>query len=847
LPNKHTWGVYMSRAVFLVTLVGVATLLGIGAHRLLTGTEERLAAEQFESISESALKVALTNSQRQKSGVVTLATIVEQSLPEAERWPLVHVNGYREMAQKVIETSSAWHMGFIPLVQVDRLAEFEDYAFNTVMKGDAITNRVWGMDENGQKYNETDGSTYWGSAHRIFTPFYQHSHSDVLFLMNWHSIEARGRLVDEMIECSELRAREMRDNAGNNDFSPRDCSVSTEIVDLYFRPIVEEPAVVVAQPIYPANDPTVMSGLVASATVWDRTFEGVFSSEVSGVDLVLSTDTQAFTYEVHNGIAILRGSGDLHDPDFDEYAHLVILSEPGNHSISSPRYTLTAYPSEDFFAIYKTNNPVIASIGAVCIIMFTSVLFFFYDFLVRTEFNHKESVSRARGQFVRFISHEVRTPLNAVCMGLQLLHDEVTNSSKGFSSQEDRDSSYSGSNLEERQKEHNQVLKQIRDLGQDILTNAQGAVEVLNDLLNYDKVESGTLHLELSVLPIFELVERTFAEFRQPARLKKIELTLDCESQRAETVASTDESPFAHIDLKAIGDSVRVTQVLRNLISNSLKFTPEGGKVCITTALEKTGQNKPAQSIRLYSGEEVNHPQGGVLRIEVMDTGAGMTANQLKNLFKEGVQFDVNELQAGQGSGLGLYISKGIIQQHGGTLTAHSEGKDRGTTFVLTIPLYDIPDTVKPGQAKLKRRVLDWNKLEPLRILVVDDSVVNRRLLTRLLERHGHICEEAENGRVAVERVKGMAHEGERFHCILMDYEMPELNGHSATRALRKFGCDSFVVGVTGTLFSEDVQRFMECGADAVLPKPLEMRDLMDIFVEHSVAGRGCDLSPGNE
>ena len=531
----------------------------------------------------------------------------------------------------------------------------------------------------------------------------------------------------------------------------------------------------------------------------------------------------------------------MHDRNFDEYANSVVLSEPGEHSTSSPRYTLTAYPNEDLFAIYETHNPVIATIGAVCIIVFTSILFFLYDYLVRTEFNHKESISRARSQFVRFISHEVRTPLNAVCMGLQLLNDEVTNPVKGSPSEENESNH---SNLDEQHQEHKQVLNQIGELGQDMLTNALSAVEVLNDLLNYDKVESGTLHLELSVLPIFELVQRTVAEFRQQAKLKKIDLTLDygcllppeMESE-GETVSSAAELPSGVQNQKAIGDSVRITQVLRNIFSNALKFTPEGGKVCVTTTLmeNEKAHNKPAaHSITLHSGESMNHPQAGVLRIEVMDTGAGMTANQVKNLFKEGVQFDVNELQAGQGSGLGLYIAKGILQQHRGTLTAYSEGKDRGTTFLITLPLYDIPDN--PEQARSQRRALHWNKLEPLRILVVDDSTVNRKLLIRLLERHGHLCEGAENGRVAVERVKGVASEGERFHCILMDYEMPEMNGHDATRALRKTGCDSFIVGLTGTLFSEDVQRFMKCGADAVLPKPLEMRDLMDILVEHSVA-----------
>lgn len=524
-----------------------------------------------------------------------------------------------------------------------------------------------------------------------------------------------------------------------------------------------------------------------------------------------------------------RGSGDMHDRSFDQYAQSVVLGASGERSGSFPRYTLSAYPNGDLFAIYESNNPAIAAIGAVCIIVFTSILFFLYDFFVRTEFNHRETVSRARSQFVRFISHEVRTPLNTVCMGLQLLQGQVRNPVDASSDQD---------------RNHERIFQQIGELGQDMLTNVRSAVEVLNDLLNYDKVESGTLHLELAVLSIFDLVERTVAEFRQPAKLKNIDLSLDYGALRspelesaADTVASAVELPSGIQNLKVIGDGVRITQVLRNLCSNALKFTHEGGKISILLSLMERDKPHPKMappSIELYSGETVKQPHSSVLRIEVTDTGAGMAPHQIKNLFKEGVQFDVNELQSGQGSGLGMYITKGIIQQHGGTLAASSEGKGHGTTFVVTLPLYDIPDTPEPEQASPPKRTLHWNKLEPLRILVVDDAGVNRKLVVRLLQRQRHICEEAENGLVAVEHVRAL--EGERYHCILMDYEMPEMNGHEATRALRKSGCDSFIVGVTGTLFSDDVKRFMQCGADAVLPKPLEMRDLMDILLEHSVA-----------
>ena len=112
-------------------------------------------------------------------------------------------------------------------------------------------------------------------------------------------------------------------------------------------------------------------------------------------------------------------------------------------------------------------------------------------------------------------------------------------------------------------------------------------------------------------------------------------------------------------------------------------------------------------------------------------------------------------------------------------------------------------------------------------------------MLKRLLENKGHVCEEAENGLVAVERVQEMTANGDRFDALLMDFEMPIKDGGTATRELRSLGCDSFIVGVTGTLFSDDVENFRKCGADTVLPKPLHCVDLMNVLVENGVATAG--------
>jgi len=527
----------------------------------------------------------------------------------------------------------------------------------------------------------------------------------------------------------------------------------------------------------------------------------------------------------------------LHDSNFDEYAQEVVLSGPGLYSSFTPTYTLAAYPNDALFEVYETNNPSIAAVGSLCIILFVSIIFFLYDYFVRSEFHHKEALSQARRQFVRFISHEVRTPLSAVCMGLQLWRDELIRNNPEDPSPDGK------KGCQDEKEERIRRYATAMELQEGILSNADTAVGVLNDLLQYDKVESGTLHLEKSAVPIFELVERTAAEFRNSAKLKNIDYALDYaplledQHQVFDAIVSAKELPQEIKNRHAIGDATRLEQVLRNLISNAIKFSPDGGKLCIrmiseAVATEPTGET---MDVTLHAGDRVQCFDGGTLRIEVTDTGAGMSPDQLKNLFKEGVQFDVNKLQAGKGSGLGLYIAKGILEQHGGSLEASSDGIGRGTTFTMSIPLFYIPDTGLHENEESQRTV-DWDMLDPLNILVVDDAKLNRKLLSRLLRNHGNVCDEAENGRIAVDRVIEVKKKGVRFDAILMDYEMPEMNGAEAARELRAMGCDSFIIGITGSLFSEDVANFKRCGANAVLPKPLDLKALCAELVENGVA-----------
>ena len=188
----------------------------------------------------------------------------------------------------------------------------------------------------------------------------------------------------------------------------------------------------------------------------------------------------------------------------------------------------------------------------------------------------------------------------------------------------------------------------------------------------------------------------------------------------------------------------------------------------------------------------------------------------------------------------------GIVKQTGGTLVCDSEGLGKGTTFVMRLPLYNIVSS----DSETKRAVVvrgDDLKEEKLRILIVDDAVSNRKLLARLLKNKSHESDQAEDGNVAVDMVEQAEFDGNQYDLVLMDYEMPNLNGPDACKKIRKNGHDVFIVGVTGNLMAEDIAYFRNCGANAVLPKPFNMSDLEEIIFEHNITASKGTNPPGSK
>ena len=247
------------------------------------------------------------------------------------------------------------------------------------------------------------------------------------------------------------------------------------------------------------------------------------------------------------------------------------------------------------------------------------------------------------------------------------------------------------------------------------------------------------------------------------------------------------------------------------------------------------------EKISLHKNVQAQCLKIGSVTIDVIDQGVGMSQEQVDTVFEDGTQFDANKLQAGGGSGLGLNIARGIVLEHGGSLTCSSEGIGKGTTFTLKTNLYTDPNaTPKAGKGDIaevdEENAGDADFTVPLlHVLVVDDSLTNRKLCQRLLERNGHKTEGACNGKEAVEMVSKSMKTGRYYDSILLDYEMPVMNGPDACKLIRKMGCSSYIAGVTGNVMSEDVDHFRSCGANWVVPKPFSVKAMEDQWVEDGV------------
>jgi signal transduction histidine kinase len=375
-----------------------------------------------------------------------------------------------------------------------------------------------------------------------------------------------------------------------------------------------------------------------------------------------------------------------------------------------------------------------------------------------------EAASRAKSRFLANMSHELRTPM-AGFLGML----EVT----------------LGGPLDPQQREYIETA----------CTSGRSLMRILNDILDLTRIEAGLLAMEDKPFALRECVDGATNIFIPEARRKGLDLTFAAEDDLPQTV---------------VGDQVRLRQVLTNLIGNAVKFTERGKvEVRITTG-ERTAAGK-----REFT-------------VSVIDTGIGIPADKKDLLFNSFSQVDDSDTRSYGGVGLGLAISRELVERMGGTIAFESlEG--RGSTFSCTVPLGEAEETGGASCPSTAGAALRAEAERRPRLLVAEDDAVTRKVLGLMLQRSNFETDFATDGRQAVEMWE---HGG--YDLVLMDVQMPRIDGFAATRTIRdrerELGCHTPIVALTAHALKEDEQRCLDAGMDAHLSKPIDFRKCVEMI-----------------
>lgn len=336
----------------------------------------------------------------------------------------------------------------------------------------------------------------------------------------------------------------------------------------------------------------------------------------------------------------------------------------------------------------------------------------------------------------------------------------------------------------------------LRSYLETVRSSARALLEIVNDVLDLSRIEKGRMRLEPAPFPLRRMVDELLPLFDLPARDKGLRLEAALDPRLPEFV---------------VGDAGRIRQVLVNLLGNAVKFTHSG---CVRLEIVP---------------EEKDH-----IRFAVSDSGPGIPASKQKEIFRAFVQGDSSSTRQHGGAGLGLTISDHLVRLMGGELRVESR-PGHGSRFFFSIPL---PATeVKPAHAVAEDAAEPFPR--GLRILVAEDNEINRRALESLLRRDAHFLRFASDGAEAVEKARA-----ERFDAILMDVQMPGVDGLEATRRIREIEAAEKrsrtpIIALTAHAFPEDVRRCLAAGMDAYLAKPYHIDDLRRMLAQHTAPAVG--------
>lgn len=299
--------VWIGRILFVGCLLGAAVALGAAAHHLLTQSEKELAETQFVSIAERALVEASGLARQARLTTTTMATTVAIGLPNAAAWPFVYYDGFERIATDMLQVAGSITLGLVPFVTEDQRQPFQDFAYKNYYSRFGNTTGIssfgagiWkpGPETGAADFRVRDTTVNrWGSPYDLYAPvLHMNTIPNPGLMFNVHFDALRGSAVDRVIACSER---------GDQLKSPHGCGSLTTFIDS-FKVDNQGPSALLVTPVYPLNDPDKCVGVIGSLIVWDFLLQDIFADQVTGVDCVLESDEEAFTYTIVDGVPVAK-------------------------------------------------------------------------------------------------------------------------------------------------------------------------------------------------------------------------------------------------------------------------------------------------------------------------------------------------------------------------------------------------------------------------------------------------------------------------------------------------------------------------------------------------------------
>ena len=370
-----------------------------------------------------------------------------------------------------------------------------------------------------------------------------------------------------------------------------------------------------------------------------------------------------------------------------------------------------------------------------------------------------ETANKAKSTFLSNMSHDIRTPMNAII---------------GFTT-------LAVSNIDDK--------KRVRDYLGKILSSSNHLLSLINDILDMSRIESGKIHLEETEVSLSDVLHDLKTIISGQIHAKQLELYMDA-------MDVTNEDVYC--------DKTRLNQVLLNLLSNAVKFTPAGGTVSVR--------------IRQYPGTV----KGSELyEIRVKDNGIGMSQEFVQKIFSPFERERTSTVSRIQGTGLGMAITKNIVNMMGGTIEVLTE-QGKGTEFIVRLPFRI--------QSK-HQRIEKIAELEGLKALVVDDDFNTCDSVTKMLVKVGMRSEWTLSGKEAVLRARQSMEMGDVFHAYIIDWRLPDMNGIEVTRQIRSLGDDTPIIILTAYDWSDIEVEARAAGVTAFCAKPMFMSDIRDTLM----------------